>query len=164
MKSADFVYRYILPMLIISILHIFISFSASFIISLINDIYINLSGLLMTLITIIPSAIMFISLKLLFSTVFSEKSAPGLCSVIISLDSFLSGIWFNAESTTGVILKICKLLPFHYYTKTARSSSSLSFRLDEFILPLIIITILGTAISVISSIVFKSKMRADLSQ
>ncbi|MDE5937229.1 MAG: ABC transporter permease [Ruminococcus sp.] len=163
MKPADFVCGYILPMLIISIVQTFISFSVSFIISLINDVHINISGLLMTLITLIPSAVMFISLGLLFGTILSEKSAPGLCAVIISLGSFFGGIWFDAESTGGIMLKICKALPFYYCTKNARSSIALSFELDEFISPLIITTVYGTAIAVISSIAFKSKMKADLS-
>lgn len=163
MKSADFVGGYILPMLIISIVQTFASFLVAFIISLINGVNINPVGLFTALITVIPSAIMFIGFGLLFGTIFNEKSAPGLCAIIISLGSFLGGIWFDAEATGGVMLKICKVLPFYYCTKTARSSIALSFGLNEFILPLIIITICGTVMAVLSSIVFRSKMKADLS-
>ena len=163
MKPVDFVGGYILPMLIISVVQTFISFFVALIISLINGVDINPVGLLTALVTLIPSAIMFIGFGLLFGTIFSEKSAPGLCAIIISLGSFLGGIWFDAEATGGVMLKICKVLPFYYCTKTARSSITLNFGLNEFILPLIIITINGTVIAVLSTIVFRSKMKADLS-
>ncbi|MDE5854540.1 MAG: ABC transporter permease, partial [Ruminococcus sp.] len=137
MKSVDFVGGYILPMLIISIVQTFVSFFVALIISFINGVNINPVGLLTALVTLIPSAIMFIGFGLLFGTIFNEKSAPGLCAIIISLGSFLGGIWFDAEATGGVMLKICKVLPFYYCTKTARSSITLNFGLDEFILPLI---------------------------
>ncbi|MDE7105264.1 MAG: ABC transporter permease [Ruminococcus sp.] len=163
MKSVDFVGGYILPMLIISIVQTFVSFFVALIISFINGVNINPVGLLTALVTLIPSAIMFIGFGLLFGTIFNEKSAPGLCAIIISLGSFLGGIWFDAEATGGVMLKICKVLPFYYCTKTARSSITLNFGLDEFILPLIIITISGTVIAVLSAILFRSKMKADLS-
>ena len=163
MKPVDFVGGYILPMLIISVVQTFISFFVALIISLINGVDINPVGLLTALVTLIPSAIMFIGFGLLFGTIFSEKSAPGLCAIIISLGSFLGGIWFDAEATGGVMLKICKVLPFYYCTKTARSSITLNFGLNKFILPLIIITINGTVIAVLSTIVFRSKMKADLS-
>lgn len=163
MKSSDFICGYILPMLIISAVQTALSFTVSLIISLINGTDINPLGLLTALITLIPSSVMFIGFGLLFGTVFNEKSAPGLCAVIISIGSFLGGIWFDTEATGGVMLKICKALPFYYCTKTARSSIALSFGFDEFILPLIITVICGLIMSVLSSVVFRSKMKADLS-
>lgn len=163
MKSADFIGGYILPMIATAIMQSIVSFAIAFIISLINGTEINLLGLLVAVVMLIPSALMFTGFGLLFGTLLNEKAAPGLCSIIISLGSFLGSIWFDAEATGGVMLKICKVLPFFYCTKTARSSIALNFGFSEFVLPLIIVSVCAVIITVLSAIVFRSRMKADLS-
>ena len=49
-----------------------------------------------------------------FGSLFNDKAAPGVSSIIISLGSFLGGIWFDADATGGTMLDICKALPFYY--------------------------------------------------
>lgn len=162
MKPSDFICGYILPMAIISAVQSIITYIVSFVISLITNIEVSPVGLLLSVIAVIPSSLMFIGFGLLFGTLFNEKAAPGLCSIIISLGSFLGGIWFDAESTRGVILKICRCLPFHYCTKTARAAISLEFGIDDFIIPIIITAVCAVVILFVSSVAFKSRMKADL--
>ena len=163
MTSKDFTIGYILPMFIISTVQSIIIYIASFIISFITDVSLNVGGMLISLIALIPSSIMFIGFGLLFGTLFNEKSAPGICSIIISLGSFLGAIWFDADSIGGVMLKICKVLPFYYCTKSARSAIKLDFGADIFIIPIIIVIASATVIGLLASLAFKSKMKADLS-
>ena len=163
MKSFDFIMGYLLPMIVISLVQSVLTYAVSFVISLVTGTEITVSGLLLSTISIIPSGIMFVGFGLLLGTLFNEKAAPGVCSIIISLGSFLGGIWFDAEGTGGVMLTCCKCLPFFYCTKAARSSIGFEFGFDEFVLPMII-SIAGAAIvSAVSSAVFKMKMKADLS-
>ncbi len=163
MRSADFIGGYILPMTAVSAVQTAAAFAAALIISLITKTSLNILGLLAAVFFTLPSAVMFIDFGLLFGSLFSEKSAPGLCALIISLGSFLGGIWFDAEATGGVMLKLCKALPFWYCTRTARSAITLDFSFDKFLLPLIIVLICGTAVTALAAISFKSKMKADLS-
>ncbi|MBO5163787.1 MAG: ABC transporter permease [Ruminococcus sp.] len=163
MRSADFIGGYILPMTAVSAVQTAAAFAAALIISLITKTSLNILGLLAAVAATLPSAVMFIGFGLLFGSLFSEKSAPGLCALIISLGSFLGGIWFDAESTGGVMLKLCKSLPFWYCTKTARSAVALDLSFDEFLLPLIIVLICATAVTALAALSFKSKMKADLS-
>lgn len=162
MKSADFIGGYILPMIATAVIQSLVSFAVALVISLISGTEISLVGLLVAVATLIPSALMFTAFGLLFGTLFNEKSAPALCSIMISLASFLGGIWFDVESAGGVMLKICKVLPFLYFTRTARSSIALDFGFREFILPLIIVTACAVAVTVIAVAVFRSRMKADL--
>lgn len=163
MKSFDFIIGYMLPMIVISLVQSVLTYAVSFVISLVTGTEITVSGLLISTISIIPSGIMFVGFGLLLGTLFNEKAAPGVCSIIISLGSFLGGIWFDAEGTGGVMLTCCKCLPFFYCTKAARSSIGLEFGFDEFVLPMIV-SIAGAAIvSAVSSAVFRMKMKADLS-
>ena len=163
MTSNDFTLGYMFPMLVIAVVQNLITYAVSFIVSLIVGVSINPVGLLISMLALIPSAIMFISFGFLFGTLFDEKAAPGFCSIIISLGSFLGAIWFDAESTGGIMLTLCKCLPFFYCTKTARSSMSLNFGFDEFILPLIIVSACAVVIALLSSLIFRTKMKADLS-
>ncbi|MCM1274590.1 MAG: hypothetical protein NC299_04405 [Lachnospiraceae bacterium] len=74
--------------------------------------------------------------------------------------SFLGGVWFDANSLGGVMLKICEALPFYHSVKAARMASALDF--DGY-LPHLLITLAYCAVLTAASvIVFRSKMKADL--
>ena len=163
MTSGDFTGGYIIPMLIISALQLAVTFCSSFVISLITGIEISVPGMLLGFLVLIPSAVMFIGFGLLFGTLFGEKSAPGICSILISLGSFLGSVFFDAEHTGGVLLTICKCLPFYYCTKSARSAIALNFGLEELLIPLLIVCGSAVVITALAMAVFNAKMKADLS-
>lgn len=163
MKSTDFIFGYTLPMILIFLVQNLITYAVSYIIAVIADVEINPAGLILSIILLIPSAIMFIGFGLLFGTLFNEKAAPGVCSIIISLGSFLGAIWFDADSTGGVMLKLCKCLPFYYCTKTARSSLNMEFGFENFVIPLMVVAVCAVVLAAVSSLVFRTKMKADLS-
>ena len=163
MRSSDFVMGYILPMLVIALAQNLLIYLASLCVSLLTGSALNPLGLLLSMLTLIPSAVMFISIGLLFGTLFSEKSAPGLCSIIISLGSFLGCIWFDAEKTGGVLLAVCRFLPFYYCTKSARSAVQLDLGVNSWLIPLMIVTACAGALAAASSLAFRSRMKADLS-
>ena len=161
MKSGDFILGYILPVLFLAILQSVITFAASLIVSLIVGIELNILGILIAILSLIPSMVMFISFGLLFGTLFSEKAAPGLCSIIISLGSFLGGIWFDVDGVGGVLQDICYVLPFVHSVKVARLTCAMEFDGD---LPLhiLITSAYALAVTALSILLFRSKMKADL--
>lgn len=162
MNSMDFVFGYMLPMLVISVAQSLITYTASFVIALIVGVELNPFGLLLSVVILFPSAVMFIGFGMLFGSLFNEKAAPGICSILISLGSFLGGIWFDAEGTGGVLLKICKCLPFFYCTKSARMSLALNFGFAELWMPVLTVTAWAFVVALGSAVAFKTKMKADL--
>ncbi len=162
MTSGSFTLGYILPMVFIAIMQSVITYAASWMISLFTDVELHLSGLLVSTVSIIPSAVLFIAFGLFFGTIFNEKTAPGMCSILISLGSFLGGIWFDSEATGGVMETICKCLPFLYCVKTARSAIALEFGFEAYLLPLLLVIACAAAMTALSSIAFRAKMKADL--
>lgn len=160
MRSGNFIAGYLLPSLLLAVIQIVIAFAASFAISLVKNVELSVPGLLLSVVTLLPTVVMFISLGLLFGTLFSEKAAPGLCSVVISFASFLGGIWFDVDNTSGVLSKICNVLPFVHSVKTARLTCALDF--SELPTHLLITSAYALAATVLSIVVFKSKMKADL--
>ena len=160
MRSGNFIAGYLLPSLLLSVVQIVITFAASFVIALVKGVELNVAGVLLCVVTLLPTIVLFISLGLLFGTIFGEKAAPGICSVVISLASFLGGIWFDVDNTSGVLAGICSALPFVHSVKTARLACALE--LSELPAHLTITSAYALAITVLSIIVFNHKMRADL--
>ena len=162
MTSSDFSLGYLLPMLIISVVQMFITFTASFVISLMTGVSLSIPGILLSIVTLIPAAVFFTGIGLLFGTLFSDKAAPGLCSVVISLGSFLGCVFFDADSTGGVMLTVCKCLPFYYCTKAARSAAVLDLSAENLLIPLLIVCVSAAVITALAIVVFNSRMKADL--
>ena len=159
MKTIDFIGGYIFPAMILSVMQNIIIAVSSLIISLITGVEINTAGLILSIIVLIPSAVLFIGFGLLAGMIFSDKSAPAMSSIIISLGSFLGGIWFDAKSTGGVMLKICKCLPFYYCTESVRTTTAM----NTDIFSVFIVIICAIVITTLSVVVFRTKMKADLS-
>lgn len=163
MRSSDFTIGYFLPMGLLALCQAAITLTASYITSLITGVELTAGGLLTALLVSVPCSLMYISTGFLFGTLFSDKSAPGMCSVIISLGSFLGSVWFDAEGTGGTMLKICRALPFIYSTKAVRSATVLDLSKDSFLVPLAVVLLTGTVLFMLSAYVFGKKMRSDLS-
>ena len=161
-RSGDFIVGYLIPLLVLGIAQNAVLYAASYVVSLIVQTPLNPLGLLLSLLSLQLSTLLFISFGLLFGTLFSEKAAPGLCSIIISLGSLLGCIWFDAESLGGVMLKICKALPFFYCTKIGRSALVLDFGKETFWLPLLIVAACALVFNLAAVLAFRSRMRADL--
>lgn len=160
MRSGNFIAGYLLPSVLLSVLQIVVTFGASLVIAVIKGVELKFVGLLLSVAALLPTIVMFISLGLLFGTLFSEKAAPGLCSVVISFASFLGGVWFDVDSTSGVLADICGVLPFVHSVKTARMTGALKF--DGLPIHLLITSAYAIAVTVLSIAVFQRKMKADL--
>lgn len=160
MSSGDFIFGYTLPVLVLALAQTAITFAASLVISFITGTPLNPGGLLLAVLSLLPAAVMMISFGLLFGTLFSEKAAPGLCSIIISLASFLGGVWFDVEGTGGVLKDICNILPFFHAVKAARMACAIDF--EGFFVHFLITVAYAAVITFIAILVFKGKMKADL--
>lgn len=158
MGAADFAAGYMLPMLLIAMGQGVLIVLASLLISLITGVSLSLGGTALGLLVLIPSAVLFIGFGLLIGSLFSDKAAPGLCSIIISLGSFLGSIWFDAEGAGGVLLDICRVLPFYYCTKAVRAA----MHGQAFLQPMGIVVMSAALISAVAALAFKMKMKAEL--
>ncbi len=161
MKSVNFIGGYILPMIVTAFIQVIISFAAAVIVSLVVDYDLSIGSLLLASVAVMPSALMFSAIGLLFGTFFNDKAAPGLCSIIISVGSMLGGIWFDIEGVGGIMKKIGMCLPFMYATKVARSTIAMDFGFKAFALPLMVVSCSAVILTIFAGIVFGFKMRAD---
>ena len=161
MKSRHFTHGYIIPMLAVSIAQSLVAIISSVVISGISGVALNPLGLLLVVFTTLPSALMFISIGMIFGTLFNEKAAPGLCSVIISLGTFLGGVFFDAEGIGGVMHTICECMPFLYCTRTARYSIRLELDWAHFGSSFLIVSLVAAVLLILATAVFNSRMKAE---
>lgn len=160
MRSVDFIAGYTLPVLLLAVIQSAITFAASMIAAVVLGGSVSVGGALFAVAVLIPGAVFFIAAGLLFGSLFNEKAAPGLCSIIISLASLLGCVWFDADSAGGVMLDICKALPFYHCVKAARMATAL--QPDGIGVHLLIVAGYAVGFSVLAALVFRNKMRADL--
>ncbi len=157
MKSSDYIAGYILPLIVLSFGQIIATLIASLITALLSDTTLSIPYMLFSIVTAIPSMLMFIGFGLLFGTLFNKNAAPGLCSIIISLSGMFGGIWMDVDAIGGTLADLCKALPFYHCVKSARLAFGGDFTgsMAESGIVLIWAVIVVTA----SILVFKKKMR-----
>ncbi len=160
MRSVDFIAGYTLPVLLLAVIQSAITFAASMIAAVVLGGSVSVGGALFSVAVLIPGAVFFIAAGLLFGSLFNEKAAPGLCSIIISLASLLGCVWFDADSAGGVMLDVCKALPFYHCVKAARMATAL--QPDGIGVHLLIVAGYAVGFSALAALVFRNKMRADL--
>ena len=113
MKSYHFILGYSLVGIFIGLLQTIVCIITGFIISLISNIsFISLGSIFLLIISQLPILITNIFWGILFGTIFNDKSAPGICSVLISLSGILGGCWMPIE-TMGAFETFCRFLPFY---------------------------------------------------
>lgn len=159
MKAADYVIGYTIPMLFTAIVQCVITLAVSYGISIYVDDVLEPLNLLYTVIVFIPSEIMFLGFGLLFGSMFNDKAAPGLCSIIITLASMLGGIWMDVDGLGGTLAKVCKVLPFYHCVKSGVCAVNGVF---EKMLPHIaVIGAWAVGVYLVAILAFAKKMKRD---
>lgn len=160
LKAKDFIMGYTIPVVVIAIGQVVVTFVASSVIGFFVDYHFSLGYMLACLLVLLPSAFLFIGFGLLLGTVFNDKAAPGICSIIISVSGMLGGIWMDVDSIGGTLKKISQVLPFYPGTMSARYAMNGEFgKLGK---PLAIILVYGIVVYVLAIVVFYQKMEKDL--
>lgn len=159
MTPSDFILGYTFPMIILSVIQQIVTFVVAIIIGKMTDVELSITGLLLCMLALLPSAIMYIGFGILFGTLLSDKSAPGICSVIIAGAGMLGGIWMPVETMGGTFLKVCDFLPFRPGVVVARCAFAGQY--SDFIKFLVEILVYGVVLYVLAIIIFRIKMKSD---
>jgi ABC-2 type transport system permease protein len=110
MTAADFILGYTLPLLPIALAQSLICFLIGIVLGMKVTVRLLWGALL-----ILPVALFFIGLGLLFGSVLNQKQAGGICGALLTnLTAWLSGIWFDLELVGGVFKRVAELLPFYH--------------------------------------------------
>lgn len=168
MKSYEFVLGYAFVGLIVGLCQAVICLVTGFVISLFSgDGFISLGQAVILILSQMPMLIVNVFLGIIFGTILSDKSAPGICSVFISASGILGGCWMPVE-TMGGFETFCRFLPFYpsvylgrVVTK-ATSALQITYTFDSVAgLGLIPIAVFMVGSVVLSFVLFKDNMTSD---
>ena len=118
LTAMDFILGYTLPVVPISLAQSVICYVAALCLGL--KITVNI---LWALVFILPVALLYIALGLLFGSILTDKQVGGICgSVLTNLSAWLSGTWFDLELVGGTFRDISYLLPFAHAVDMERAA------------------------------------------
>lgn len=155
LTSSHFILGYTLPLLPIAILQVVVCFIVASFLGLTVSLNVVLS-----IIVLIPVAVLFIAIGLLCGSLFTDKQVSGICGALLTnLSAWLSGTWFDLDLVGGFFKKIAELLPFSHAVDAGRAAISGDYNA---ILPHLG-WVIGYAVVVmcIAIIVFTRKMSSD---
>ncbi len=117
LTPLDFILGYTLPMLPLSLAQSAICYAVALLLGLTPSV-----NILYALAMIIPVALLYIAMGLLFGSILTDKQAGAVCgSLLTNLSAWLSGIWFDLELVGGVFKKIAYALPFVHAVEMERA-------------------------------------------
>jgi ABC-2 type transport system permease protein len=160
MKGIDFIVGYTLPLMIIAIAQSILTYLASILIGAFTGYTFSIGRLLLSMLVLLPSMLLFVGFGLLFGTLFNEKAAPGLCSIIISVAGMLGGIWMDVDVMGGPFAAACKCLPFYHGVKAARMAVLGEY--GKIGMPLLIVCAYAIVVYALAVFTFRKKMQNDL--
>lgn len=158
MRAGEFLLGYALPSIAIGLLQNVACFATATILGILDQSFFALIDMLKVTIALFPILCFFISVGILFGTCFSEKAAPGIASVVISVAGFLSGAWMPLEEMGG-LCTFATCLPFYPAVRLGRAftaSPSVTFGQD-----LAVVCAYALVIGVLSILAFHRMMKKD---
>jgi len=117
MTPVDFILGYTLPMIPFALAQCLICYAAALLLGL--SVTVNI---LYAVLAILPAAVLFIALGLLFGSVLTDKQVGGICGALLTnLSAWLSGTWFDLELVGGTFKKVAYALPFVHAVELERA-------------------------------------------
>ena len=160
MTSVDFIIGYTLPVFVIAVLQVVITYIAAFIIGAVSDASLPVGYTCVSVLTLIPSMLLFIAFGLFFGTILNEKSAPGVCSIVVTVTGMLGGVWMPVDTMGGNILDISRAMPFYHGVQAARYT--VAGELASVGKPLVITLVWALALYVVAVIIMDRKLKSDI--
>jgi ABC-2 type transport system permease protein len=118
LKASDFIFGYVLPLIPLSVVQSAICLSAGLLFGLEPSI-----KLLLVLVTLVPTALLFIAIGLLAGTLLNDKQVGGICGALLTnLSAWFSGTWFDLDLVGGTFKKIAYLMPFAHAVDAGKAA------------------------------------------
>ena len=115
-------------------------------------------GVLMSVVT----SVLYIALGLLFGSVCNERAIGGVCSIVITGQSILSGMWFPLEGLPKGILVVMRVLPFKNVTMALQNVvNGTADPFADVLAPFLIVLAYTVVFQVVAILAFRRKMKAQ---
>ena len=94
---------------------------------------------------------------MVFGSLFNNKSAPPIASIIITLSGMFGGIWMDIEMLGSTLTSVCKSLPFYRTVELGRAT--INGRYTDIPFNLIFVVISATLTVTLSVLAFREKSK-----
>ncbi len=120
LTASDFIFGYTLPLLPMALIQMVVCFTVAFFMGLTVSV-----NVLLTLLVLLPAAVLFIAIGLLCGSLFNDKQVGGVCGALLTnLSAWLSGTWFDLDLVGGAFKEIAYMLPFVHAVKAGQAALS----------------------------------------
>lgn len=155
LTAPNYIVGYTLPLVPMAILQVAITFVAASFLGL--QVTLNV---LLSVIVLLPTAVLFIGIGLLAGSIFNDKQVSGICGALLTnLSAWLSGTWFDLNLVGGWFNEIAYVLPFAHAVDAGRAAISGEY---ASILPHLWWVIgYSAVIMVVAIFAFRKKMSGD---
>lgn len=154
LKSSEFLLGYTLPMIPIAFVQIVLCYGVSCIFGL------EITGnLMLTFIGLIPIALLFIALGLLFGTICNDKAIGGISSIVINVAAIFGGIFMPLDTLGKTVKTIAYIFPFANSSRMVNCIMSGDY--TDFWKSFAIVMAYLVVTVVLSIIIFKKKINSD---
>lgn len=116
LTAGEYIMGYALPLLPLALLQGMVCILAALVLGLEFGL-----GILTLLLSLLPTALLYIGVGMIFGVSFSDKQVGGFFSIFVNLTAWMSGIWFDVELVGGVYKSICGFLPFYHAVELSRA-------------------------------------------
>ena len=117
MTPLDFILGYTLPMIPVALIQAAVCYLFAIVLGLEIT-----ASILLSLLFLLPVALLYVGIGLLCGSVFNDKQVGGICGALLTnVSAWLSGIWFDLDLVGGVFKKIANLLPFVHAVDMGRA-------------------------------------------
>ncbi|MBQ7642503.1 MAG: ABC transporter permease [Clostridia bacterium] len=117
------------------------------------------AGLFLCVLFGLVTALLYIAFGLLFGTVCTEKSVGGIASILVTLQSVLSGMWFPTEGMSEGFVNFMKILPFKNGTDLMMSVAEMNFSFSKVVQPALIVLAYALVVLVAAIFAYAKKMK-----
>lgn len=113
MRASEFILGYAIPCAVVGILQEIVCAAFGWLFALASGAeYFSFGACALLLPAMLPTLALCIFWGIFLGTALGEKSAPGICSVIISAAGILGGAWMPLDAMGG-LETACRFLPFY---------------------------------------------------
>jgi ABC-2 type transport system permease protein len=118
------------------------------------------ANVLLTLVVLIPPALLYIGIGLLAGSVLTDKQVGGICGALLTnVSAWLSGTWFDLNLVGGTFKRVAYALPFVHAVDAAKAAIAGDYA--QIFPHLWWVIGYAAVIMVIAVVAFKRKMNGD---
>lgn len=114
------------------------------------------AGLFLAMLANLLVSLLYIGFGILFGSICNERSIGGCCSILITGQSVLSGMWFPPEGLSEGFVAVMDALPFRNATVFLQSACAGE---GEILRPMLVLVAYTVVVTVLATFVFAKKMK-----